>query len=156
MYCLKYSQNLPLSLEESWNFFSSPKNLNILTPAYLNFKISSLEIEDMYAGQMIVYDIHPILNIPIEWVTEITQVEKPYYFIDEQRFGPYKFWHHEHRFRSIDNGIEMTDIIYYQLPFGIFGKALHRLKIKHDLEKIFAFRRAKLEDLFGFYSLIKS
>jgi ligand-binding SRPBCC domain-containing protein len=153
MYCLKYSQKLPLSLEESWSFFSSPTNLSILTPDYLNFKITSLESETMYAGQIIVYDIHPILNLPIKWVTEITHVEKPYYFIDEQRFGPYKFWHHEHRFKSIDNGIEMVDLIYYQLPFGILGKTLHAIKIKKDLEEIFAYRKVKLENLFGPYMI---
>jgi ligand-binding SRPBCC domain-containing protein len=151
MYYLKYSQKLPLTLEACWNFFSSPANLRTLTPDYLNFKITSLESEIMYAGQIIVYDIHPILNLPIEWVTEISHVEKPYYFIDEQRFGPYKFWHHEHHFKPIVSGIEMMDIIYYQLPFGILGQALHAIKIKRDLENIFAYRRAKLEKLFGPY-----
>lgn len=148
---LKYSQKIPLSLEESWDFFSSPSNLKTLTPDYLNFKIKSTEEKKMYAGQIIVYDIHPILNLPIEWVTEITHVEKPYYFIDEQRFGPYKFWHHQHHFRSISNGVEMVDILYYQMPFGFFGKLLHTFKIKQDLEKIFTYRRKKLENLFGIY-----
>jgi ligand-binding SRPBCC domain-containing protein len=153
MNCLKFFQKVPLSLEESWDFFSSPANLKILTPDRLRFEIKG-ENENcqMYSGQIIAYTIHPFLNLPLEWVTEITHVEKPYYFIDEQRFGPYKFWHHEHRFNPIPNGVEMVDTIYYKLPFGILGKLINSLKVKSDLEEIFAYRREKMEKLFGIYS----
>jgi ligand-binding SRPBCC domain-containing protein len=149
---LKYLQKVPLSLEESWNFFSSPANLKILTPEHLGFEITNdLENRKMYAGQIIAYTIRPVLNFPIEWVTEITEVQEPHYFIDEQRFGPYKFWHHEHRFSQIPNGVEMVDSVYYKMPFGVLGKALHYLKVKKDLETIFSYRQKKLEQLFGPY-----
>ncbi len=105
MYQLKYSQKLPITAEDSWEFFSSPANLKILTPAHMGFEISNQhEKRNMYAGQIIAYTIRPVWNLPLEWVTEITHVQKPEYFIDEQRFGPYKFWHHEHRFFPIPNG----------------------------------------------------
>ncbi len=152
MFTLKYSQKLPLTLEDSWKFFSSPANLKILTPEHLRFEMTSdHENKKMYAGQIIAYTIRPLYNISLEWVTEITQVHEPYYFIDEQRFGPYKFWHHEHRFNSIPNGVEVTDTIYYKMPFGFVGKVLQFIKVKHDLEAIFSYRRAKLEKLFGVY-----
>ena len=152
MLTLKHLQKLPISLEESWNFFSSPVNLKILTPERLGFEITNdLENKKMYAGQIIAYTIRPAFNLPLEWVSEITQVQEPYYFIDEQRFGPYKFWHHEHLFNPIPNGVEVVDIIYYKMPFGFLGKVLHHLKVKQDLEAIFSYRRAKLEKLFGPY-----
>jgi ligand-binding SRPBCC domain-containing protein len=152
MYCLKFCQKLPISLEESWAYFSSPHNLKDLTPNYLGFKITNdLEERKMYEGQIISYIIHPLWNLPIEWVTEITHVDNLNYFIDEQRFGPYKFWHHEHRFKQIKGGVEMSDVVYYKLPFGAFGCLLHALKVKSDLKKIFEFREEKLKLLFGVY-----
>lgn len=150
MECLKSSQKLPLSQEECWNFFSSPLNLKIITPEHLGFAITNDPLQDhMYPGQIISYTIRPILNIPMEWVTEITQVQAPHYFIDEQRIGPYKFWHHEHRFIPVKNGVEMIDLVYYQMPFGFIGKFIHFIKIKKELEYIFAYRKKKLEHLFG-------
>jgi ligand-binding SRPBCC domain-containing protein len=152
MHCLKHSQKLPLSVEESWSFFSDPKNLSILTPSYLNFEMMfDGPVDRMYAGQIIGHLIRPLWNIRIGWITEITHVQEPLYFIDEQRFGPYKFWHHEHRFHPIAHGVEMLDTIYYQLPLGIFGQALHAIKVKKDLAAIFAYRKTKLEELFGIY-----
>jgi ligand-binding SRPBCC domain-containing protein len=152
MYDIKYMQKLPISLEQSWDFFSSPSNLKILTPEYLSFEITNQQdASKIYAGQIIAYLIRPIWNFPVKWVTEITHAEKPHYFIDEQRFGPYKFWHHEHWFKSIPGGVEMTDIIYYTMPFGIIGKALHTLKVKRDIEAIFTYRQAKLEQMYGRY-----
>lgn len=152
MYQLKYSQKLPLSIDESWDFFSSPDNLKILTPEHMGFEITNRhESRKMYAGQIIAYTIRPLWNIPLEWVTEITHVQKPEYFIDEQRFGPYKFWHHEHRFFPIPQGVELIDIIHYKLPFGFLGKMIHSFKVKNDLDKIFSYRKAKLEKMYGIY-----
>lgn len=150
MYCLKYVQKIPLSLEDAWTFFSCPTNLKILTPDYLKFTmVNSHGNQKIYAGQIIAYTIRPFLNISLEWVTEITHVNEHRYFIDEQRFGPYKFWHHEHHFIPIQQGVEMTDFIYYKLPFGIVGKVINSVRVEKDIKAIFSFRRAKLENLFG-------
>lgn len=150
MYHLKYSQKIPITLNTCWDFFSNPAQLKNLTPEHLCMQPETDPCE-MYAGQIITYTIRPIGNIPLKWVTEITHVQKPDYFIDEQRFGPYKFWHHEHRFKAIPNGVEIIDLIYYQLPLGPLGKLLHAVKVKQDLEAIFAYRKTKLETLFGIY-----
>lgn len=118
----------------------------------MGFEITSEHQDKMYAGQIITYIIRPVWNIPLNWVTEITHAQEPHYFIDEQRFGPYSFWHHEHRFHSIADGVEMIDLVYYKLPFGCLGRWLNSLKIKKDLEKIFSYRHAKIEEMFGTYS----
>lgn len=152
MYTICYSQRVPLSLEECWRFFSSPRNLKMITPEHLRFSIlNDPGPGTIYAGQIIHYRIKPIWNIPIEWVTEITHVQKPDYFIDEQRSGPYKLWHHEHRFEAIENGVLMHDTVYYQLHFGFAGRALHALWVKSAVEAIFTYRKDKLETLFGSY-----
>jgi len=150
--CLRYSHQLPIGLESAWEFFSSPNNLKTLTPEYLNFEIVSLSREKIYAGQVIEYIIRPIANIPITWVTEITHVKHHEYFVDEQRFGPYQFWHHEHHFAAISGGVEITDIIYYKMPLGYIGNLLNAYKVKKDLKKIFSFRQTKLDSIFGAYT----
>lgn len=152
MHTLSYSQKLPLSLEECWNFFSSPMNLKIITPEHLGFEIlNDQNMSTTYPGQIIHYKIKPVLNIPVEWVTEITHSQKPDYFIDEQRIGPYKLWHHEHRFEQIPNGVAMHDTVYYQLFFGFIGRSLNSLWVKKAIEAIFQYRKDKLENLFGLY-----
>lgn len=150
MHYLTYVHNLPLTIEAAWDFFSSPTNLKTLTPEYLDFHITSQGAEEkIYPGQIISYTVKPLLKIPFTWVTEITHVEKLRYFIDEQRFGPYAFWHHEHRFMPIQNGVQMTDKIYYTVGFGPLGKALNKLYIQQQIETIFSFRKAKMISLFG-------
>lgn len=149
MHTLKTIQTLPISLEEAWDFFSSPKNLAVITPENLGFVVKTELPEEMYAGLFIQYTVRPILNIPTTWVTEITHVKKPWYFVDEQRVGPYKIWHHQHHFKKIDGGVEMTDIIDYRIPYGLLGKLAHRIIVKPRLKQIFDYRKTKLEELFG-------
>jgi ligand-binding SRPBCC domain-containing protein len=138
-------------LEEAWKFFSSPANLKVITPPYMGFDIISGGDRPMFAGQIIQYIVTPVAGIKTKWVTEITHVKEPYYFVDEQRFGPYALWHHKHFLREIDGGVEMEDIIDYKLPFGIIGQAVHPFMVKPKLEEIFNFRRNKLIELFGSY-----
>ena len=102
----------------------------------------------MYAGQIIEYKVRPLLNIPVYWMTEITQVKDREYFIDEQRFGPYSLWHHQHHFREVEGGVEMTDIIHYKVPGWILGDLANALYVRSALKKIFDFRFTKIEELF--------
>lgn len=152
MYKLQFFQKLPIDLPKAWDFFSSPGNLEKITPKSLGMQIKDLRADvKMYPGQIITYNVKPLWNISIEWVTQIVAVQEFSYFIDEQKFGPYTFWHHEHWFTEIPGGVLMEDVIYYKVPFGIIGKALHHLKIRKDLEKIFLHRSEVLEKLFGSY-----
>lgn len=153
MYKLHFSQKLPIDAEEAWDFFSSPANLEKITPPDLDIKIQNHnENKNSYSGQIITYTVRPLWNLKFEWVAEIVAVQKPFYFIDEQKFGPYAFWHHEHWFTSIPGGVLIEDILYYKLPLGILGRALHRIKIKKDLEQLFAHRSEVLEKLFGTFN----
>ncbi len=152
---LKAIQNLPISIDEAWEFFSNPNNLKVITPEWLNFKITSRLPEKMYPGMIISYKVHPLLGIPKAWVTEITHVYEPYYFVDEQRFGPYKMWHHQHHFKEKENGVEMIDIVDYALPFDPFSRPINSLLVEKKVKEIFKFREKKLGLLFGQKDLIK-
>ena len=115
-------QRIPISINKAWDFFSNPANLQNITPPNTGFKIiSKFHGDAMYAGQIIEYTVSPVLNIPLYWMTEITIVSDKKYFVDEQRFGPYSLWHHQHHFKEIDGGIEMKDIVHYKIPFGFIG-----------------------------------
>jgi ligand-binding SRPBCC domain-containing protein len=151
VYSLKRLQQIPAPLPEVWNFFSSAANLQAITPPDMNFRIiSKLTAEDgIYAGQLIEYKISPIMGIPLYWMTEITYVKEQVYFVDEQRFGPYRMWHHQHHFKEITGGVEMTDIVHYKNPFWVIGDIANSLFVKNKLEKIFEYRRRKIEELFG-------
>ena len=151
LYTLHKTQKLPISINEAWEFLSNPKNLKTITPDYMGFDILSGADRPMYAGQIIQYIVTPILGIKTNWVTEITYVVPKKYFVDEQRFGPYKLWHHKHFLKEIDNGVLMEDIIDYKIPFGFFGKWFHPILVKPKLEEIFSYRKQKLEELFGEY-----
>ena len=149
-YRIKSTLRLPISLDEAWTFFSSPRNLSKITPAKMNFQIlSNSESETMYAGQIITYNVSPVFNIPLYWMTEITHVQHHEYFIDEQRFGPYALWHHTHKFKAIDGGVEMTDIVHYKLPLGILGNFAHWLFVEKEVEQIFTHRTEILKNLFS-------
>jgi len=149
VFTLKAIQNVPIGIEEAWEFFSNPNNLKIITPEWLNFKVTSKLPEKMYPGMIISYKVHPVLGVPMNWVTEITQVKEPFYFVDEQRFGPYKLWHHQHHFKETNDGVEMTDIVNYALPFDPFSRPINSLIVKNRVRDIFKFRERKLETLFS-------
>ena len=150
MHSLDQITLLPLKPEDAWNFFSNPANLGKITPPGMNFQITSDNSDyEMYPGMIITYKVSPIFNIPVSWVTEITQVEKYQYFIDSQVSGPYKFWHHQHIFREFNGGTEMRDLLHYGMPYGAFGRLLEKSLVNRRVEYIFNFRKRKLEELFG-------
>ena len=151
IYTLQRSQRLPIDVETAWKFLSDPKNLKVITPDYMGFDIVSGADRPMYPGQIIQYIVKPVAGIKNKWVTEITHVKEGEYFVDEQRFGPYKLWHHKHFIKAIPGGVEMHDIVDYKLPFGKLGQFAHPFLVKPKLEEIFEYRRKKLIELFGEY-----
>ena len=119
--------------------------------SYMGFDITSgNQDEKIYPGMIITYTVNPLLNIPMKWMTEITQVSPKSYFIDEQRSGPYKIWHHEHHFKKIEGGVEMTDILHYKVPLGFLGNIAEKLLVRKKVQEIFDFRKKKLDKLFPF------
>lgn len=151
IYTFHRKQKLPISVEQAWDFLSSPANLKTITPDYMGFNILSGADRPMFPGQIIQYIVTPVLGIKTKWVTEITHVKDHEYFVDEQRFGPYALWHHKHFIKEIDGGVEMEDIIDYKVPLGILGQLVHPILVKPKLEEIFTYRTKKLEALFGKY-----
>jgi len=150
IYQHKTSQKLNISKNDAWDFFSNPSNLSKITPNWLNFQVTSSLPEKMYAGLIVTYLVRPLFNIPQTWVTEITHVNENNYFVDEQRFGPYKMWHHEHIFKETDNGkILMEDIVSYAVPFGFIGRIVNSIVISKKINEIFNHRRIVLEKMFG-------
>jgi ligand-binding SRPBCC domain-containing protein len=150
-YALKFKQNIPISLDEAWDFFSSPLNLQKITPADMRFVVTSDYTTDtkMYAGMIITYKISPLAGIKLNWMTEITHVQDKQYFVDEQRFGPYALWHHQHHFKEIPGGVEMTDILNYAIPFGVIGRLTNNVYVGKKVKDIFDYRVKAVEDLFG-------
>jgi ligand-binding SRPBCC domain-containing protein len=146
IYRLERKQKIDSDIDTLWAFFSSPANLAVITPPDMNFKVTSPVSDDsIYAGQIITYTITPLLGIRLSWTTEITQVNDKVSFVDEQRKGPYKLWRHEHRFEQQENGILMTDIVDYALPFSLLGRMAHPIFIKKKLDEIFDFRYQQVE-----------
>ena len=150
VYSIKTVQKIPVSLETAWDFFSKPDNLKHITPSNLGFNILSKHHgEKMYAGQIIEYKVSPLLGIPLYWMTEITHVEDQKFFVDEQRFGPYTMWHHQHHFKAIEGGVEMTDIVHYKLPLWFLGDIANVILVKSQLKGIFNHRYKAVDEKFG-------
>src|ERR1035437_931929 len=142
-------QFLPIPIEEAWHFFSTPKNLNDITPDDMVFEIISELPDTMYEGLFINYRLKPFLNIPMNWCTEITHIKELDYFIDEQRIGPYKIWHHEHHFKPVNGGVMMTDLLHYDIGKSVFGWLAGVLFVHRKVRGIFEFRKKALEIQFG-------
>jgi ligand-binding SRPBCC domain-containing protein len=149
IHTLEQEQILPVTPAEAWDFFSSPANLDAITPPDLGFEITSPPAGRVHGGQIITYRVRIAPLVRVCWVTEIKCVEPGRSFIDEQRFGPYKFWHHRHEFAEAPGGCLMRDQVHYALPFGPLGEIAHRLFVRRKLEWIFGFRRRLLAGRFG-------
>ena len=182
VHSIRRIQTIPAPFDKVWSFFTDPAKLVLITPAYMQFKVlHPAEKPQVYAGQLIEYTLRPVLGIRLYWMTEITQVfprsgpgasvtpegspasganaeganafsAEEAYFVDESRRGPYSLWHHQHHFRSVPGGIEMTDIVHYEIPFGPLGNLAHALFVRRQLHGVFDYRFAKVEEIFGRYA----
>ena len=150
VYSIKKVQVIKASIDEVWDFFSVADNLQNITPDNMGFSILSQHHgEKIYAGQILEYKVRPVLNIPFYWMTEITHVTDKQFFVDEQRFGPFSMWHHQHHFKTIGDTVEMTDIIHYKLPMWFFGDIANALFVKKQLATIFDYRFEKVKTIFS-------
>jgi ligand-binding SRPBCC domain-containing protein len=150
-YRLEFTQKLPVNLDTAWDFFSSPMKLAEITPKNMTFDVTSPNIVNtkMYPGLIITYKVAPLFGIKLNWVTEITHVKDKEYFIDEQRFGPFAFWHHQHHFEKIDGGVSMHDTLHYSVGWGPIGVIVNAMAVNNKINEIFKFRCQKVEELFG-------
>lgn len=149
LYTLEREQYLPVDIQTAWEFFSAPQNLCKITPEWMNFTVLSDVPAKMHPGMLVRYNIYPLGPLPMQWITEITHVQEPFFFVDEQRFGPYRFWHHQHHFAPVEGGIMMNDVVHYALPLGPLGRLCHYAVVQRKLDAIFSFRYAELQRRFG-------
>lgn len=149
VYKLETVQHVNATLDECWAFFSSPQNLQKITPLDMGFQIVDFDGRTAYPGQVIQYKVSPLAGIKLSWMTIITAVKDKSYFIDEQRFGPYTLWHHKHFFEATENGVKMTDVVHYALPLGFLGCIMNTLVVKSKLKEIFSYREKAVDELFN-------
>lgn len=145
----KTSQLVRTDVLTCWNFFSDPSNLARITPPEMGFRILFPQpVPGMYAGMIIRYTVRPFPAFPVTWITEITQVDRLRYFVDNQVSGPYRLWHHQHIFEEVTEGVMMTDIVNYELPLGWLGAALGGKLVRRKIGKIFEYRSSVIGQFF--------
>jgi len=151
IYRLDASQTLSADLDTAWAFFSDPRNLAVITPPEMQFEITGDPPPDVHPGLIITYRLTPlpILPLRVSWATEITQVDAPYFFSDDQVAGPYSLWRHEHHFKEVDGGVLATDRVHWSLPLDPLSSPIARLAVIPQLRHIFRYRADKLRELFG-------
>ena len=147
-YTFLSSQLVPRKLDEVFAFFSRAENLETITPPWLHFKILSIAPQPVQKGTIIKYALS-MRGMPLRWTTEITEWEPPNRFVDFQSRGPYKLWHHTHRFIAQGDSTRIEDEVRYQLPLGFLGRIAHFVMVKRDVTRIFAYREQKIRELFG-------
>lgn len=149
LHTLSQQQFLRIGIPEAWDFFSRPANLGEIMPSDLGFKTVHQPGEKMYEGQIIEYRVMVLPGIWIPWVTEIRTVRGGESFVDEQRIGPFRFWHHLHTFEETEGGVMVKDLVHYALPLWPFGELGHGIFVRPKLERVFGFRKEVLEKRFG-------
>jgi ligand-binding SRPBCC domain-containing protein len=145
---LERTQIVAAPRSEVFEFFSAARNLQILTPPFLNFQIVTPEPIQMTRNTHIEYRI-ALGGVPMRWLTEISVWEPNERFVDSQLSGPYSLWHHLHEFRDSPNGTEMRDVVDYELPFGVLGGLTHALFVKRTLQRIFDYREEAIARVFS-------
>ena len=148
-YRLDRTQTLAMELGACWEFFSDPYQLPVITPPQLGLTIVQAERRPVQPGDILAYHVRPFIGLRLDWVTEITHVQPRERFVDEQRLGPYRMWHHLHEFESVAGGVRMRDVVDYVLPLGVIGRITHALAVRRKLEMIFDYRRDILAERFG-------
>ena len=150
-YALHFETFIPTSIDKAWDFFTSPLNLAKITPPDMGFRVTSdfNPGAKVYPGMIITYKVSPLFGIKLNWMTEITHVEQNKYFVDEQRFGPYALWHHQHHFKAVDGGVQMTDVVNYAIGYGFIGRMANALFVAKKLGQVFAYRERVIKKIFG-------
>lgn len=144
---LRREQWIPRPIHEVFAFFADAHNLEEITPPWLGFRILSTTPAVISEGAEIRYRLS-LHGLPIRWRTEIRHWDAPNRFVDIQRSGPYRLWHHTHRFEDHCDRTKMIDVVRYVLPFGILGRIVHAMKVRGDVRRIFDYRQRRIAELF--------
>ncbi|MDZ4675486.1 MAG: SRPBCC family protein [Gemmatimonadota bacterium] len=135
------------TLKEVFSFFKNPANLEAITPPWLGFHVEATTDQEVRKGSRISYRLK-LHGIPMRWESRIAEYEEGVRFADEMVSGPYRRWYHEHRFRAVAGGVEITDTVSYELPLGALGRLAHALLVQRQLGTIFDHRQATIADRF--------
>lgn len=147
---LQRVQMLPIEQDIAWAFFSNPANLSQLVPPWMGMVNESFEQPKViYPGLLQVYRFKMLGLLPARWVAEITHVDGPRSFTDEQKIGPFAFWQHRHELQPVEDGVEVIDKVHYAMPVGTFGTAAHQLFARKQLEAMFDYRAQILREFFS-------
>ena len=143
----------PSPLARVFSFFEDARNLEAITPPWLNIRVLDAERIRMRAGAEIDYVIR-WMGVPLKWKTTITEYSPPYRFVDEQSRGPYALWHHEHTFEETAEGVTIRDRVDYRLPLGWLGRAAHALLVKRQLLEIFRYRQKTIAGILSVSGIV--
>lgn len=146
-YTLERQQWVASPLPEVFDFFSRAENLQRLTPPWMHFRILTPQPMAMKPGALIDYALR-VHGLPVRWRTKIETWSPPFSFVDTQLKGPYRLWHHTHRFTEWNGGTMIDDVVHYALPFGLLGQLAHWLQVSRDLAQIFQYRAKVVRELF--------
>jgi ligand-binding SRPBCC domain-containing protein len=150
MHHLTRSQLLPIPQDVAWAFFANPANLLLLTPPWMYLRDESLEHPKVaYSGLIQIHRVKLLGLFPVQWVSEMTHIDAPSRFVDEQKSGPFAFWHHTHQLLPTKGGVIVKDIVYYALRGGLVGQLAHAMFVRPQLERLFNYRAKMLEEFFG-------
>ncbi len=149
MYHLKKEQWIDVPKDQVWDFFSRPENLLKITPSDMNMKIEDIPEGAMYPGMILRYKVSPLMGIPLSWTSHISAVKEGDYFVDDMLEGPFKVWHHQHRFESKDGGTLIIDDLHYRIPLEPLSKIFHPILVQRNLEKMFQHRESVVKELFN-------
>jgi ligand-binding SRPBCC domain-containing protein len=133
---------------EVFDFFESPTNLESITPPWLRFRIVETSDPEMRLGTRITYRLR-LFGMPVRWVSRIAEYERGRCFADEMIVGPYRYWYHRHLFRSTPGGVEIEDLVDYELPFALLGRLAHAVAVGGQLRAIFDYRERRIAEIFA-------
>jgi ligand-binding SRPBCC domain-containing protein len=144
---LERKQIVPGDIAGIFRFFEDPKNLETITPPWMHFEVRSSTDERVRRGTEIAYRLRWQI-FPMTWRSRISEYEEGELFADEMLQGPYKRWCHHHLFTEVDGGVEVRDIVEYELPFGPLGRLVHTMAVRAQLEAIFQYRHDAIARIF--------
>jgi hypothetical protein len=140
-------QHVEGRLEDVFRYFKNPRNLEAITPPWLRFRVIGSSDPEIRLGTTVRYRLH-LHGIPLSWESRIAEYQEGVIFADEMVKGPYRRWYHRHVFRQTAAGVEIEDVVDYQLPLGPLGRIAHAAVVRRQLTAIFDFRRARITDQF--------
>ena len=141
--------------ERTWQFFATARNLPLITPPWLHFRVTGDIRAPVGPDALLDYTIR-WLGVPVKWRTKIIDWSPPRQFIDLQVRGPYALWHHQHTFTPTPSGgTDCRDRVIYRVPVPAVGRLVHHAIVRRQLLGIFRFRRKVIGERLGWVRAVQ-